>query len=64
MNVIFIILFYIYPSDSQESDGGANTQDRQLQRPTLGDAEILLSACNLIKRYECNFYYFILYLSF
>ena len=24
MNVIFIILFYIYPSDSQESDGGAN----------------------------------------
>ena len=27
MNVIFIILFYIYPSDSQESDGGANTQD-------------------------------------
>ena len=48
MNVIFIILFYIYPSDSQESDGGANTQDRQLQRPTLGDAEILLSACNLI----------------
>ena len=60
MNVIFIILFYIYPSDSQESDGGANTQDRQLQRPTLGDAEILLSAW----RYECNFYYFILYLSF
>ena len=49
MNVIFIILFYIYISDSQESDGGVNTQDRQLQRPTLGDAEILLSACNLIE---------------
>ena len=40
MNVFLLF----YPSDSQESDGGANTQDRQLQRPTLGDAEILLSA--------------------
>ena len=49
---IFIYLFYlcIYPPDSQESDGGANTWGRQLPRPASGDAKILLSASNLIEK--------------
>ena len=35
---------YIYPPDSQESDGSANTEGKQLPRPAFGDAKILLSA--------------------
>ena len=45
----FYFYLYIYPPDSQESDGGANTEGRQLPRPASGDTKILLSACNLIK---------------
>ena len=52
--VVFIYLFilfhlYIYPPDSQEIEGGANTEDRQLPRPASGDAKILLFTCNLIE---------------
>ena len=28
--IFFLFYLYIYPPDSQESDGGANTYDRQL----------------------------------
>ena len=45
----FYFNLYIYPPDSQESDGGANTQGGQLPRPASGDAKILLSAYNLIE---------------
>ena len=46
---LFLIYLYIYPPDSQVSDGGANTWGRQLPRPASGDTKILLSACNLIE---------------
>ena len=46
---LFLFYFYIYSSDSQESDGGANTYGKHLPRPASGDAKILLSACNLIE---------------
>ena len=39
----------IYPPDSHESDGGANTEGKQLPWPASGDAKMLLSACNLIE---------------
>ena len=41
---IFFIYLYFYPPDSQESDGGANTQGTQLPRPASGGTKILLSA--------------------
>ena len=38
---------YIYPPDSQESDGNANTEGiKQLPQPACGDAKILLSVSN------------------
>ena len=40
---------YIYPPDLQESNGGANTQNRQLPRPASEDVKILLFAYNLIE---------------
>ena len=43
--IYFLFYLYIYPPDSQESDGGANT----LPRPASGDTKILLYACNLIE---------------
>ena len=44
--IIYFILFYLYIClpDSQESDGGANIQGKQLPRPVSGDPKILLSA--------------------
>ena len=38
----------MYPPESQESDGGANTKGRPLLRTVSGDPKIFLSACNLI----------------
>ena len=46
---LFLFYLYIYPPDSQESDGGANTKGKQLSRPASGDTKIFLSACNLIE---------------
>ena len=45
----FFFNLYIYPSDSLESDGGANKEGRQLTRPASRNGKILLSACNLIE---------------
>ena len=45
--LFFYFYLYIYPPDSQESDGGACLQWLQLPRPASGDAKILLSASNL-----------------
>ena len=45
----FVDTLYIYPPDSQESDGGANAWGKQLLRPTSGDCKILLSASYLIE---------------
>ena len=39
----YLVYIYIYPPDSQESDGGAYTYGKQLPRPAFGDAKILLS---------------------
>ena len=39
----------MYPPDSQESDGGANTLGKELPRPAYGDFKMLLFACNLIE---------------
>ena len=44
-----IFYLYIYPPDSQESDGGAIHRGKQLPRPASGDAKILLSASNLVE---------------
>ena len=46
---IFYFYLYIYPPDSQESDGGAIHRVSNLPRPASGDAKILLSASNLIE---------------
>ena len=35
---------YIYPPESQESDGSTNRQGKQLPRPASGDAKTLLFA--------------------
>ena len=50
-SIFYFISFYlyIYPPDSQESDGGTNTMGKQLPRPASGNAKILLSACNLME---------------
>ena len=40
--IIYLFYLYIYPPDSQESDGGANTYGR----PASEDTKILLSVCN------------------
>ena len=47
LNFVYLFLFYlyIYPPDLQESDGGVNTEGKQLPQPALGDAKILPSAC-------------------
>ena len=39
----FPFYLYIYPPDSQESDGGAIAWGKQLFQPASGDAKILLS---------------------
>ena len=49
---IFYFYLYIYPSDSQESDGGAIyrvSKGKQLPRPAFGDAKIVLPASNLVE---------------
>ena len=51
---LFLFYLYIYPPDSQESDGGANTFGRQLPRPASGNAKILLSVWNLTKNMTVN----------
>ena len=38
---IYSFYLYVYPPDSQESDGGANTLGKQLPQPAFGDAKIL-----------------------
>ena len=43
---------YIYPPDSKESDGGANTWDKQLPRRGFGDAKILLSGWNFVEIWQ------------
>ena len=44
LSILYLFYLYIYASDSQESNGGANTSGRQLPRPASEDAKILLSA--------------------
>ena len=45
MYIIFFFL-YIYPPDTQESDGNTNTYGKQLLRPVSRNVKILLCDLN------------------
>ena len=53
---IYFIYLYIYPPDTQESDRGPDTYEKQLPRPASRDAKILLRCP--VETFILDFYFY------